>query len=713
MFLLSWTTPARYEKEPFDKATSPSTLWPRSSATEASLLNRMKRKRGNSDELGVLPSPVKPHTEQLSHINIPSPVNASSFTPGPTQSNARVSDTTNNPNRLEDQTDRMDWQQAHNERPPARPQIPELGSASPSTPSASRHGRDAIVKAPSLHTPRDTIEAQFSLEILLKHRELRLIEQEIAKCQVALEQLRRCHVIPYPAMSSSEEEMQAVASGRGPIQNFEAEAAPPWGITNGPYTRHYRHWLIPDATFGDGVTQEMPGLLPSRLYSDRSVRASTAGKSSLVHTSRSQRGQGSARLKALPHGYPEAKEDKGPMIVKRSTDGHMVKLICLDCRRGDFNSVQGFINHCRIAHSRNFQSHDAAAIACGEEVELDQAGGIKGESSTADVSGAGLVHPLIRSTHGAPSPLVFSKRESSTAMDKTPSRSPAAVFVDHDESVSAQTPASETSGCAPAPFRPSPQTPHLSALFAKNGRGGDLESEVRLATTKFQDDFNMYSDDDADEDDGEEKDVEATQSPSGPASHSTRGIVAPDYRPSRAVMAPAQLASSPSVEPSKAGSQMLNDHPTSLQLRGAGVHNGGNLSLADEARNHDGESSPNLSHNTVEAHQAPSLISDDDEFENTHSECSSSADVAEDLERHYFGMDFAGHDEQAMEDLERTGSSASASHLGLDAEMKSSHPPRRSSAMRPPDTIRNPTSNSERRVSFASPIPRARKKGGK
>ena len=37
---------------------------------------------------------------------------------------------------------------------------------------------------------RDAIESQFSLEILLKHDELRLINQELAKCQAALEQLR-------------------------------------------------------------------------------------------------------------------------------------------------------------------------------------------------------------------------------------------------------------------------------------------------------------------------------------------------------------------------------------------------------------------------------------------------------------------------------------------------------------------------------------------
>ena len=56
--------------------------------------------------------------------------------------------------------------------------------------------RASVVVDPS--QVREAIESQFSLEILLKHNELRLINQELAKCQVGLEQLRRCHLIPYP-----------------------------------------------------------------------------------------------------------------------------------------------------------------------------------------------------------------------------------------------------------------------------------------------------------------------------------------------------------------------------------------------------------------------------------------------------------------------------------------------------------------------------------
>ena len=66
-------------------------------------------------------------------------------------------------------------------------------AVAPAHPPAQAAGRTANVD----HV-RDTVTGQLSLEILLKHNELRLIDQEIAKCQVALEQLRRCAEIPYP-----------------------------------------------------------------------------------------------------------------------------------------------------------------------------------------------------------------------------------------------------------------------------------------------------------------------------------------------------------------------------------------------------------------------------------------------------------------------------------------------------------------------------------
>ncbi|KAL8673492.1 MAG: hypothetical protein Q9168_002098 [Polycauliona sp. 1 TL-2023] len=620
----------------------------------------------------------------------------------------------------------MDWQHAQSTDRSIHPEATDPAVTPPSGPPP--HAQVNAPSARSLHTEsQDLIEGQFGFKILLKHRELRLIDQEIAKCQIALEQLRRCQEIPYPAMSSSYEEMLAVSKGIGPIQSNGAESAPPWGVTDGPYTRHYRHWLIPDTAFGDRLTQEVPVAQPSRTSLDRSVRASTAGKSSLANHARSQRGQGSAKLKALPHGYPEAKEDKGPMIIKRSSDGKMVKLICPVCERLDFNSVQGFINHCRIAHSRNFQSHDAAAMACGEEVELDAAGRIVGETSTSGASTAGLVHPLITGEMSRPDlPPVTNNRSRTPVIAGSRSRllprSPAAA--NGRSRMSPQNPASGTPTSASTAFQPSPQTPYLSKLISKRGEGIDLEEQVNLAKIKYDADADLLSDDDAGGSDVESETVTAARLPSGPINHSTRGIVRPDHPPSRAIMPPSLIERSTNVKPPKSGSRRPKDltglasYSTNISYtnrQGSASHHGSMNPSSLDGRFHAEATSPNLSPNTAESHQAPSLISDNDDVENTHSEYSSTADVGEDLERHYFGMEFEGHDEHAMEDIEGASGGAGASHLGHGAKFKTSHHPGRSStAMRSPDDMRNPIiDHSERHVTFASPMQRPRKKGSK
>lgn len=710
-----------------ERTKTPSALWPRSSAGQGSLLNRMKRKRGSGDDLEQQPQPVKPQTEHLSHVNIPIKMNEV-----PIASDIRRSDSGDKgiDSSLvldRDRTDRMDWQNAHQGNRALSAQDAMADPVPPSELSSEALRPSPTIEQPSVVALQDTIEAQFSLEILLKHRELRLIDQEVAKCQTALEQLRRCHVIPYPAMSSKWDDMLSVADGNGRNQENDAPNAPAWGVTSGPYTRHYRHWLIPDPTFGDHVVEAPPVSQPTT-FTERSMRASTAGKSSLASQSRAQRGPASARLKALPHGHSEAKDDKGPMIVKRSTDGQMVKLVCLDCRRSDFNSAQGFINHCRIAHSRNFQSHDAAAVACGEEVELDQAGGVVGESSTAVNSSAGLVHPLIRSAHvaksAAPTPPIIPIRGEMVRADTgTPSRAALSAEINQGVfdvySTSKRLP--DTPGSVPVSLKPSPQTPHLSALFARVGRGVDLEEEVNRAKVKMDLDNAAPSDDEAEDEDvgmdGVLKPVNA------PINHSTRGPVRPDCQPVRTPMPPAQLERSPSAKPPKAASRrpknltnLISDttRRSTIQLPGVSPSSDSRLVSGRRMPIDDSTVLSNLSPSIVEVHQAPSLVSDDDECENTHSECSSTADVDEHLEGPFLGMDFESHDDHDLEELEAPGSSAGAKHLGLGAETigaKGARSRERPSSMRSAEEIRGVPN--ERRVSFASPARKPKRKGSK
>ncbi|CAK7568186.1 MAG: hypothetical protein SEPTF4163_006170 [Sporothrix epigloea] len=249
----------------------------------------------------------------------------------------------------------------------------ETRRGTPPSPPPSVH--DAV----DVDAIKDVVQYQFSHEILVKHNELRLIEQELAKCQIALEQLRRCHLIPYPVDCPTPEQMLDIASGRGIHVRPKPGAtvpkwSPPFGVVDGPYARHYAKWLISDPVF-DGPLANWPGLaLPVQSSRSHASADARATRNSITDASRARtvRGASGQKLQALSNGYPQPKDRAGPCVLKRS-DGKVVKLVCTDCHRDNFSSTQGFINHCRIAHKRDYKSHDEAALHCGQPIEADTA----------------------------------------------------------------------------------------------------------------------------------------------------------------------------------------------------------------------------------------------------------------------------------------------------------------------------------------------------
>ena len=707
MYLLSWSSSARNDKTLKEKANFMPTQQQRSPMTQIPLLNKMKRKRSDGSPASpVLDGPVaKRRRESVSHVDVPAAEMPRVILP-------RQEDRLDRELEL-DHTDHhqsfigMEWDRADESNHPPDPPSERLTQCKVDHRDNDTCRLPIMLSAPA--ALRDAVEAQFSLEILLKHRELRLIEQEFAKCQIALEQLRRCQVSPYPALSSTFEGVQAASTGSGQAYGNKAPHAPPWGVANGPYTRHYERWLIPDSVFDDTVADQtqMP-TFGGKFAPERATRGSMADTCTVSGKSRSQRGSNGARLKSLPHGYPEPKEEKGPMIVKRSSDGKMVKLVCLDCRRSNFNSAQGFINHCRIAHSRQFLSHDAAIEASGEEVDNDVEGGLGDSSGSQASASAGLVHPLIRSALARTTPADSTTTTTfSLRRKRTPSITPKDQASTPFSNAQAMSTPSRTNFVLPeliktdnVPFNPSPQTPHLSALFVRMGRGGDLNEMVAQAKTSSEIDLSLSSDE---EDELEE--VSSAEQLVPPQSRSTRGVVQGGCFPTRATRSPTPLRRSPphpgiSSKPFKADSSLRVNGHYGYQS----PYHGRDHHEVPDASMHENASSLNLSPNTIESHTAPSLVSDDGDYENTHSESETpSSGEADDDEDHYIHAEMIDHD---VMDL-GVGSSHDH-HLSLGGKPQSPTDGGRSSAMRHPSAIRD-EAGEHRHVSFASPARRLRR----
>lgn len=475
---------------------------------------------------------------------------------------------------------------------------------------------------------RDAIESQFSLEILLKHDELRLINQELAKCQAALEQLRRCHLIPYPQAQGTPESMYHVSTGTGPAlkQSDHVPAwAPSYGVADGPYTRHYAKWLIPDPMF-DGIQDSWYlGFDGSRggktVPEGRSTRHSFAEANSAVNKARSQRGSAGQKLQALSSGYPVAKEKAGPCVLKRAEDGQMVKLVCNDCQRENFSSTQGFINHCRIAHRKEYKSHEEAAIACGQPIDVDETGGIVGEEKTTAAPSNGLVHPLVRNAPTDRQAYVdlLSRIDASMALFKQGKLPGVTSIPGHPDSRHMKD--SQTPPAKAGPGQdliPSMDTPYLSKLMQNRGIGGNLAEIVGEAKQRV--DFDEYSP-------GSESDDGESHLEAGAGRFDGTDSPLPAMRvPARTAKGQAAFGrpgsskgtSGISPRPAYAAPVICTtpvEHHDEASTRPGSLQNHFNHHGADGDMDMLGPSLVDLSPNTVASNNAPSLVSDDGEYD--------------------------------------------------------------------------------------------------
>lgn len=349
-----------------------------------------------------------------------------------------------------------------------------------------------MAEAPAAVKPetvlQQAIENQFNMQILLKHNELRLIDQELAKCQIALEQLRRCELRPFPG---SQKPTESVSAGTGPAINpqpgfTKPSHAAPYGVVDGPYSRHYRKWLLGDSQFDSDPIRDLSFAESAAFAASRPTRNSGSARKS---TGKSIGNIPGEFMPSIPN-YPAPaarKEKSGPLILRRSSDGKLVKLVCNNCNRGDMNSIQGFLNHCRIAHKVDYKSHDQAALDCGrllDDAEIANlpadAGNIpiakgapKSAAARASVSSAPPMHATTNAAvhpFNIPGAALPTSSRKQTKKRATPARPLAA---------------SPANNAAPSSFKPSTQAPRLSALFAKNNLGGDLNQAVTNAKLKI------------------------------------------------------------------------------------------------------------------------------------------------------------------------------------------------------------------------------------
>lgn len=207
---------------------------------------------------------------------------------------------------------------------------------------------------------KEIITTQIDLEIRLKHQELQLTENEVNKIESQMILLRKFFDIPNDVKISSE-------PSDFTVKYFD--------VLNKSLTLRYneiKKQENPD--YGDGSNYSYAGTLfkPDYLSPDQEAVFSGYGNDiagSSGHTYRTRSTTSSLRPSSFSaSGQQSISNTKSSSVgcLYRRTDGIIVRLTCPDCQRSNFSSAQGFLNHSRIAHAKEYTSQDAAALKCGE-----------------------------------------------------------------------------------------------------------------------------------------------------------------------------------------------------------------------------------------------------------------------------------------------------------------------------------------------------------
>ncbi|KAM0254957.1 hypothetical protein ACHAQJ_006265 [Trichoderma viride] len=480
-----------------------------------------------------------------------------------------------------------------------------------------RTGSEAFVEESSyprtepcaIESARDLIQAEFCQEILLKHKELRLINQELAKCQIALEQLRRCHLIPYPVNCPTPQQMLDVSDGKGPAVVAKAgdavpRWAPPFGVVDGPYSRHYAKWLIPDPAF-DGLQPELSHVSARGFVAEGRTTRNSNGDVG-IGLVKGRRGNGSQKFESLSSGYPPPKDKVGPCVLTRA-DGQTVKLVCLDCHRDNFSSTQGFINHCRIAHKRDFKSHEEAAVHCGQPYDASEGGNIPKDNKASVPPSASVAATTTTATATTPFVHAFARQDladqdvfKSLRMRISDSlklyNQGKLSVVKVPRNVNAVAYPGKASG-----FGPSTDAPHLSRLLKARNFRGNLHEVVADAKKKVSLEFAA----------GEESEAEGSISPMQDSPPARASVVM--RMPARTAKTPTSMGSSARPTSSKGrAAHMALTSPSDSDMATMSSKHRSKTILSDEDMDME---DADLSPNTLVSNNAPSLVSDDGEYD--------------------------------------------------------------------------------------------------
>lgn len=228
-------------------------------------------------------------------------------------------------------------------------------SISPKNILNSREQRYSQLDAEQLRLS-SVIGEQFDMEIILKHRELNLIEGEIAKVRIMMNSMRQ-------RVLDKTEQQQVLNSSR--------KYSPSASTKNNELIYNNYHAVDKPRTsssswhnYKSSASRSSSSSNISEVSEITTSSDTTASSPPITTTTSKPANNNSSKVKEKP--------GKGKAIRQcfyERSDGHLVQMICPECGKEGFANIQGFINHCRLSHKIIYESHEAAANTCGIVLE--------------------------------------------------------------------------------------------------------------------------------------------------------------------------------------------------------------------------------------------------------------------------------------------------------------------------------------------------------
>lgn len=201
----------------------------------------------------------------------------------------------------------------------------------------------------SLDTVRAILERHIMLEIYLKQREIQIANEQIAFGEEVMQKLYALIINGDAYIEQIKMEFPALIEAQNSLPIASSNSSRASSMYSSPRLSLKRI----NESQKTSANQSPSSAVSTTCSTPTEVDAGFVAQLGPARTTRDRESRASLGRTAV---------DK---LYARREDGSFVVMRCTECCRTNFSSMQGFVNHCRLAHKIEYPTHEAAILRAG------------------------------------------------------------------------------------------------------------------------------------------------------------------------------------------------------------------------------------------------------------------------------------------------------------------------------------------------------------